>query len=84
MGTYGFVWTSAVQIWPLPNLIDHLAGAGEPERPLLPERHEQLWHEPQQMAACMRGVPADMEVPPYQYKAILIWRFDMEVIWRWS
>ncbi len=40
MGTYGFVWTSAVQIWPLPDLIGHLAGAGEPERALLPKLHE--------------------------------------------
>ena len=52
MGTYGFVWTSAVQIWPLPDLIGHLAGAGEPERPLLPELHEHLWHEPQYQPSC--------------------------------
>ena len=52
MGTYGFVWTSAVQIWPLPDLIGHLAGAGEPERALLPELHEQLWHEPQYQPSC--------------------------------
>ena len=52
MGTYGFVWTSPVQIWPLPDLIGHLAGAGGPERPLLPELHEQLWHEPQDQPSC--------------------------------
>ena len=52
MGTYGFVWTSAVRIGPLPDLIGHLAGAGEPERALLPELHEQLGHDLQYQPSC--------------------------------
>ena len=52
MGTYGFVWTNADQIRPLPVFGGHLAQAGVPERPLLPELHEQLWHEPQYQPSC--------------------------------
>ena len=52
MGTYGFVWTSAVRIRPLPDFRGDLAGAGALERALLPGLHEQLWHEPQYQPSC--------------------------------
>ena len=52
MGTYGFVWTNAVWIRPLPDFGGHLARAGVPERPLLPELHEQLGHDLQYQPSC--------------------------------
>ena len=52
MGTYAFVWTSRIWIRPLPDFGGHLAGAGAPERPFLPELHEQMWHEPRYQHSC--------------------------------
>ena len=52
MGTYAFVRTSRIWIRPLPEFGGHLAGAGAPERPFLPELHEQMWHEPRYQHSC--------------------------------